>query len=105
MTKIDPAPQDVAKYLKEANWVTTEELVAQYGQPKVLDDDDIHVLQKYGLGMHIFCTICNEQSPTSFDCGEPGYHFVNVMERFVFPNPLPAELYVEEVNYGVLYGE
>ena len=72
---------------------------------KVLDNDDIHILRKYGLGLHIFCTICDEQNPTGLDFGESGYHFVNVMERFVFPNPLPAELYVEEVNYGVLYGE
>lgn len=107
MTQIDPTPEDILRWQKEENEtseLTTEALVYKYGIPKVLADDDLKVLNKYGLLMNIFCAISNDLDPTGPDCGMSGYHFVNVVERFVFPNKLPPDLFVSYIDYGILYG-
>jgi hypothetical protein len=80
---------------------TTEQLIAEFGNPKIASRERANQLCSEGKQNFLFCVMNNGGNPLGPDYGETGMHIVNVMERYEFDKELPAGLYVDEVDYGL----
>lgn len=111
--------------------VTLEEAVKLYGQPKlidrqqaadafnrrdkglaflILDDDALDALrayedEEYRKEFNIPKWTGDTPPTEDYQVMVPGWHSINVMDRYLFPNPLPKNIEIIGIDYGILEGE
>ena len=107
--------------------IQLEDAIYQYGRPKLLtsqqaadafnarnhglvcliqDDDMMNDYQAYMDDPEAYRKGTKEEPPTEeYQWMVPGWHSVNVLDRYLFPFPIPRNVRIEGINFDLLEEE